>query len=232
MRNLQSLKKACEMICQYKQHDQQNRFLIFPLIFALLFGPINLQTRAKDEDLAWLLERIPETYNVEGEIVPFVEFSELDDLGRVGPAIAYLGPEYPAGARSDLQSITPSGWIQAYYFEVPGGWLYHRCHLIAHQFIDGDVAENIFTGTEYLNLVSMAGVEREIAAYINRTDHHVYYSVVPFFYEDELVCRSVEIRAWSMEDSGIRLHVLFLNAQPEIYIFYKTGASDLLKYMY
>lgn len=90
----------------------------------------------------------------------FVHFSPLDHLGRVGPAYARLGAEYPIGARSSIQQITPTGWQSVSLDGVPGGWLFHRCHLIAHRLSDSDAKENIFTGTQAMNQ-AMAGVEKK-----------------------------------------------------------------------
>lgn len=158
-------------------------------------------------------------------IQTFVSFSELDSLGRVGPASALLGPEYPAGARSSIQQIKPTGWNSVRYDSVPGGWLYNRCHLIARRFVDGDVAENIFTGTHAMNSGSMAKIENSIAAYISQTGHHVRLWVTPIFLEDELVCRALVIIAESVEDEEIRITELLPNVQPGIIINYQTGES-------
>jgi DNA-entry nuclease len=159
------------------------------------------------------------------QIQPFVSFSELDALGRVGPASALLGPEYPAGAHSSIKQMRPTGWNSVRYDIVPGGWLYNRCHLIARRFVDGDVQENIFTGTHALNSGPMAKIENQIAAYIGRTGHHVRLWVTPVFLDDELVCRALVVIAESVEDEEIRITDLLPNEQPGIIINYQTGES-------
>lgn len=161
-----------------------------------------------------------------GIVQTFVDFSPLDELGRVGEARACIGPEYPAGARSSIQSIKPTGWSSVRYDGVvPGGWLFNRCHLIARRFVDGDVQENIFTGTHALNSGPMTKIENQIAAYIGRTGHHVRLWVTPVFLDDELVCRALVVIAESVEDEEIRITDLLPNEQPGIIINYQTGES-------
>lgn len=163
-----------------------------------------------------------------GNVQTFVDFSPLDELGRVGEARACIGPEYPAGARSSIQSIKPTGWSSVRYDGVvPGGWLFNRCHLIAARFADSDVTENIFTGTHALNYGRMNAIENEIAAYIARTGHHVRMRVIPVFLADELICRAVVILAESVEDEEVRIAEMIMNDQPGIEINYKTGESRL-----
>ena len=161
----------------------------------------------------------------------FVEYSNLDDLGRVGAAIACIGPEFPIGARSSIFSIEPSGWNNTEYEFIPGKYLYNRSHLIAHRFSGGgEVSENLFTGTQYLNQDIMASVETIVANYVERTGYHVMYRVTPDFRENELVCRGVEIEAQSVEDSSVMFHIYAYNIQPGIAIDYRNGKNRLAEY--
>lgn len=161
----------------------------------------------------------------------FVQYSPRDELGRVGPAVAYLGPKRFSADRDPIQNQTPTGFINAHYDFISGGSLYHRCHLIAHRMTSsGEYAENLFTGTAYLNFGIMSKVEGMIAEYISRTQNHVLYRVTPDFIGDELVPRAVIIEAASIEDAEIRVSWYCFNVQPGIMINYATGSSSLAAY--
>lgn len=161
----------------------------------------------------------------------FVQYSMRDDLGRVGTAVAYLGPEHYQKGRESIQNQTPTGYKSAKYDFIPGGSLYHRCHLIAHRLTgSGEYAENLFTGTQYLNLGIMSTVEAKLAEYISRTGHHVLYKVAPDFLDNELVCRGVVMEAQSIEDDEIDLCIYCFNVQPGILIDYETGNNALAPY--
>ena len=162
----------------------------------------------------------------------YEKYSELDDLGRVGTAIACLGEEtLPTSSRGDINSVTPTGWKQAKYDEIDnGGYLYNRCHLIAHELAGEDAnAKNLATGTRYMNVSGMLPYENIIRAYIDDTGNHVMYRVIPMFINEELVCRGVLIEAYSVEDDGkgIQFCVYCYNNQPGITIDYTTGNSRL-----
>ena len=161
----------------------------------------------------------------------FVQYSPRDELGRVGPALAYLGPKRFQAGRESIQNQTPTGFINAKYDFISGGSLYHRCHLIAHRMTSsGEYAENLFTGTAFLNLGIMSKVEGQVADYISRTQNHVLYKVTPDFYKNELVCRGIIIEAESIEDTEIRICYYCFNVQPGVVIDYETGTSTLAQY--
>ena len=154
----------------------------------------------------------------------YVVYSELDSLGRVGVAMACIGPEFPIGARSDISTIEPTGWINKQYEFIPGKYLYNRSHLIAHRFSGGgEVQKNLFTGTQYLNQDVMAKIEAAIADYVDRTGNHVMYRVTPNFRGNELVCRGIEIEAQSVEEESVKFHLYIFNFQPGVSIDYRTG---------
>ena len=69
--------------------------------------------------------------------MPFVLFSDLDELGRTGPAYACLGPEtLPTKSRGPIGDVKPSGWQSTKYEGlVDGGNLFNRSHLIGHLLI-------------------------------------------------------------------------------------------------
>ena len=83
---------------------------------------------------------------------------------------------------------------------------------------------NLITGTRYMN-VNMTTHEMMIVRYIEKTGNHVMYRVTPVFIDNELLCRGLEMEAYSVEDNGegINFHVFYHNVQPGIVIDYKTG---------
>lgn len=168
------------------------------------------------------------------EVDPFEKYSSLDLLGRCGVAIACCGTELmPTEERGSISSVTPSGWIQKKYSFINGQYLYNRCHLIGWQ-LTGENAnnKNLITGTRYLNSESMLPFENMIADYIKETNNHVIYRVTPIFIEDELVCRGVQLEAYSIEDDGegICFNVYCYNVQPGVVIDYATGESYAAEY--
>lgn len=156
-------------------------------------------------------------------------YSELDEYGRCGYAIASVGIDLmPTDDRESISHIHPTGWHSVRYDCVSGGSLYNRCHLIGFQLTGENANEkNLITGTRYLNIEGMLPFENMIADYVKETGNHVVYRVTPVFGEKELVARGVILEAKSVEDSGegIMFNVYAYNVQPGIVIDYKTGAS-------
>ena len=156
-------------------------------------------------------------------------YSPLDGLGRCGYAMACVGIGLmPTQDRESISQVKPSGWVQAQYDFVDGKSLYNRCHLIGFQ-LTGENAneENLVTGTRYCNVEGMLPFENLVADYIKETGNHVLYRVTPVFTDDELVCRGIQMEAYSVEDNGdgICFHVYVYNAQPGVTIDYATGES-------
>lgn len=166
-------------------------------------------------------------------IEAFESYSPLDSLGRCGAASACLGPEtLPAEGerRAEIGHVQPTGWQLASYDQrlVPGESLYNRTHLIARCLCkDGDVPENLITGTQHLNQALMQPLENHVVDYVRQSGNHVLYRVTPLFEGDELVARALRMEARSVEDdgAGISLCVQCRNAQPGIAIDYATGGS-------
>ena len=156
----------------------------------------------------------------------FETYSELDGLGRCGPAWACVGTELmPTEDRESISSVTPSGWIN---MEYDGQYLYNRCHLIGFQLTGENANEkNLITGTRYMNVDGMLPFENMVADYVKETDNHVLYRVTPVFEGDNLVASGVLMEAYSVEDSGegVTFCVYAYNVQPGITIDYATGAS-------
>lgn len=159
-----------------------------------------------------------------------VRLSELDALGRTGPALAVVGPEsLPTEPRGEIGQVRPAGFQNIRYDDlIEDHYLYNRCHLIAYQLsgINAD-PRDLFTGTRHLNVEGMLPWENQLAAYVRQSGFHVLYRVTPLYGSGELVPRAVELEAVSMEDlgRGLRFHKLIYNIQPGIVIDYRDGSS-------
>ena len=107
----------------------------------------------------------------------YEKYSDLDSLGRCGVALASCGRDTMPGAnetRGSISSIKPSGWIQAKYNGISGGYLWNRCHLIGWQLsAENANRKNLITGTRYMNIEGMLPFENMVADYIKETNHHV-----------------------------------------------------------
>ena len=82
------------------------------------------------------------------------------------------------------------------------------------------------------NTEGMLPFENMVADYIRETGNHVAYRVTPVYVGNELVCRGVQIEAYSVEDGGdpidgLCFNVFVYNVQPGITIDYATGVSYL-----
>lgn len=158
-------------------------------------------------------------------------YSPLDALGRCGEALASCGREIMPAAdeeRGSISSVYPSGWVQAQYDCVSGKYLYNRSHLIGWQLsAENANNKNLITGTRYMNTEGMLPFENMVADYIRETGNHVAYRVTPVYNGNELVCRGVQIEAYSIEDEGegICFNVYCYNVQPGVIIEYATGRS-------
>lgn len=134
--------------------------------------------------------------------------------------------------KDDYSSIKPSGFVQAKYDTsiIPGGYLYHRCHLIAWMLGGVDVDErNLMTGTRDFNVSGMKNFEDQVYDYLseNKTNN-VLYRVTPYFENDNALANGVQIEAYSIEDEGsLSFNVYIYNVQDGIEIDYTTGESKL-----
>ncbi len=163
-------------------------------------------------------------------IPTFEYYSPLDHLGRCGVATANISKDLmPSEPRGYIGDIRPTGWHTVKYPElITDRYLYNRCHLIAYSLCgENDNNRNLITGTRYMNVNGMLPFENKVFNYIERTNNHVLYRVIPYFAGDELVARGVQIEAYSVEDkgAGICTNVFVYNVQPGIEINYATGDS-------
>ena len=160
---------------------------------------------------------------------PFEFYSELDELGRCGMALANVCKEImPTGDRESIGQVKPTGWQTAKYDHVDGKYLYNRCHLIGFQLTGENANEkNLITGTRYMNVDGMLPFENMIDDYVDETENHVLYRVTPVFEGNELVARGALMEAYSIEDKGegICFNVYVYNNQPGVVIDYATGES-------
>ena len=159
----------------------------------------------------------------------YIDLSSLDLLGRCGPAEGcFYIDDLPTEARGDISSVKPSGWQSIPDETIDGGWLYNRCHLIAYM-ISGlnDEPRNLITGTRYMNIEGMLPFENLAHDAILSGDVHVMYRVTPVFSGTELICRGVQMEAYSVEDSGysVQFNVFCYNVQPGWAIVYADGSA-------
>lgn len=154
-------------------------------------------------------------------LAPYEYYGDLDGLGRCTGAYGCLGEEtMPAEGqeRGEISDVHPSGWAS--------GQKWERAHLIAWVLsAENANAENLITGTHYLNYDGMRPFEEKVADYIWHTGNHVLYMSVPWFAVDELVPRGVQMTARSVEDGGkgISFNVYCFNVTPGASIDYRTG---------
>ena len=158
-------------------------------------------------------------------------YSPLDSLGRCGYTMACIGYDLmPTEDRESISSVKPTGWIQNQYDFVDGKSLYNRCHLIGFQLTGENANErNLVTGTRYCNVEGMLPFENMVADYVKESRNHVLYRVTPVYDGDNLVCRGIQMEAWSVEDSGdgVCFNVYVYNNQPGVTIDYATGDNWL-----
>ena len=159
----------------------------------------------------------------------FEYYSKPDELERCGVCFSSVEKSLmPVEERGNIGSVTPTGWKNAEYSVVSGGYLYNRCHLIGFQLTgENDNERNLITGTRYLNIDGMLSFENEIAEYVMETGNNVMYRSTPVFTDDNLLCDGVLLEAYSVEDNGegISFCVFCYNVQPGVIIDYKTGES-------
>lgn len=186
-----------------------------------------------DKDIIYIISEDPGFTKQELSIKDeFESYSELDELGRCGPAMAFITEDMMPDSnttRGSIGNIQPSGWHTVRYDDlITDNYLYNRCHLIGYQLTGQTTNErNIFTGTRALNVDGMLPIENEIAAYIRSSHEPVLLKVTPDFKEDNLVASGVHVQACSVADDceTISYNVYVYNIQPGIDIDYRTGES-------
>lgn len=165
----------------------------------------------------------------------FEDYPELDDFGRCGPAYACISQRLmPTEERGSIANVTPSGWLNAEYDFIDGGYLYNRCHLIGYQLTgENDNERNLITGTRYMNIQGMLPFENMVADHIKEEDHYVLYRVTPVFGGNNLVASGVQMEAYCVDcnedaqtdEDKFMFNVFCYNVQPGVVIDYATGKS-------
>ena len=173
-----------------------------------------------------LNRNVPALVSEDNDMREHITYSSLDALGRPGPVTACLSSaSLPTGLRSDDVGAMPVGWVTVRYED---GYLYSLCHLLSPALGgDASAAENVFTGTRYLQNESMRPFEDRIADCLARTAYHVLCRVTPVYSGDNLVPDGVQLEALSVEDGGrtVCFNVFLYNIRPGVAIDYRTGES-------
>lgn len=163
------------------------------------------------------------------EDIEGLQLSGLDELGRTGTARALLSRDtITEEERSSIADILPAGFQNQ---KTEDGYLYNRCHLVGYQLAGSyetvNTAENLMTGTRYLNIAGMLPFENQIAQCLENTQMHVAYQAEPVYQGSELVPRGLNMQACSLEDDceTIGFNVYFYNVQPGYSIEYSTGEA-------
>ena len=217
-------------------------YLLVIIALALIISFVTAPPKNESASLLSIPEYSGKPYvTIDGNVPKFTEseltvngyekYSEFDTLGRTGVAIASVGKETMPKKdeeRESISNVKPSGWVQAKYSNVDGGYLYNRCHLIGWQLsAENAIKKNLITGTKYLNNEGMLPFENMVADYIKETGNHVAYRITPIYHGDNLLASGVQLEACSVDDSGegISFNVFCYNVQPGIVIEYTTGKS-------
>lgn len=220
------IKKGCR-ICRFRKFNISAILALVAMVLAYLaMEPQATDTPAAASVYEEWNNNVPEFDEYTTE--PFCQLSELDDLGRCGPALACFGQEsMPEGERGAIGHIKPSGWHTVKYNGiVDGNYLYNRCHLLMWALSGiNDDERNLITGTRYMNTEGMLSFEEQVVDYIEDTGNHVMYRVTPIFEGDNLVASGVQMEAASVEDDDLAFNVFCYNTQPGIAINYATGES-------
>lgn len=180
-------------------------------------------------------DNVPQFSTNDAARLAFEDYTELDDFGRCGAAYACISQRLmPTEERGSIASVTPSGWINAEYDFIDGGYLYNRCHLIGYQLTgENDNERNLITGTRYMNIQGMLPFENMVADHIVEEDHFVLYRVTPVFGGNNLVASGVQMEAFCVDcgedaesdEDKFMFNVFCYNVQPGVVINYATGES-------
>lgn len=162
----------------------------------------------------------------------YINFSDLDLLGRAGVANAVVGQEtMQTHERGSISDIHPSGWWEAKQTDVN----VNRSHLIGNNLYGDitDCTENMITGSRQLNAGgtfegSMLQYEIQLANYLEDTGNHVRYRVTPVFENNDATCKGVLMEAESLEDggAGLKFCVYIYNVQDGYTCDYQTGVWE------
>lgn len=159
---------------------------------------------------------------------PFYILSPLDQFGRAQMALGLLDESLmPAESRGNNPKFKPSGWNQAKYDVVPGGWLYNRSHLLGWQLTGNNDFENFITGTRYFNATGMLEYENYVASQVE-SGKRIVYSVEPIYHEKDLVPYGVQMMGWAQDpNDSFQFNIFVPNEQAGVNIDYRDGSSSV-----
>lgn len=157
-------------------------------------------------------------------------YTELDEMGRVQVAQAYVTADMLPEEGTDLKNstqVTPSGWKNKSYKKLGIESLYQRVNLIPAGLtgsVDNEL--NIFSGTGYY-IENVKPFQDAVIAYVRETGNDVLYRATPQYNEDCIVPHAIQIEAYSLADQAesVGFNVFMYNVQPGVEIDYTTGAS-------
>lgn len=168
----------------------------------------------------------------------YYSLSELDSLGRCGPAMAVVSKDtITTTERESIGDIKPSGWQTKRYDGIVSeklGYIYNRSHLLMFKLcqglLDTNVKENLITGTRFFNAdedYGMLKYETQALEYVQNSNNHLLYRVTPVFEGDNLVATGVIMEAKSKEDNGesFEFCVFIYNVQPNVVNPDKLGVT-------
>lgn len=171
----------------------------------------------------------------------FINYVELDNLGRTGVAYGVVGPETrnKNDRTQNLADVTPSGYFQVDVEEKYGivfqpndfPFLMTRSHLIAYALGGGELEpRDIIAGTYAFNN-EMLKIERAIINYVDICEDRVIYRVTPVYNGSELIPRGVLMEAYDIESQGHYLNVCqyVFNNQPGFEIDYQNGGANIIR---
>lgn len=170
----------------------------------------------------------------------FIQYSELDELGRVGQVYANVCYGiFNTGKRTgDLSTVTPAGWNQVdtkekfnvvlTYQGNSTDFFYCRGHMLAYALGGAELdPRGIATATVSQNMTQLQ-FEKSILDFLDvAVDDHVLIRVTPVYREpDDLIPYGFLYEAYSVESKGIfvNFNIFMFNAAPGFKIqSYKTG---------
>lgn len=178
----------------------------------------------------------PETFNQTSNFA----YSEKDELGRSGQARATITSKDvfdSLGHRDEFEKgDNPSGFPEKNFIAkvqttngLYKGWFYNRSHLIADSLGGDAKSYNAITGTRMQNVGNrkntggMQYIERKCIDYLKKhRSVKLYYQATPYYRGDELIPRTVEVKALT-SDGAINETVITYNTAKGFTIDYHTG---------
>lgn len=210
----------------------------------------NTETASNSSGSDYDESKFPDMYEVLGKAeIDESKFSTTysyshDDLDRTTTAyglVNYKAVMDSKGWRADFEpNSEPSGWykgkesnnkkvsVKLPTGKIYNGYFYNRSHLIADSLGGRSYKYNVVTGTRQQNVGNngnggMQYIEKKVVDYVEKTKNNVYYSVEPYYEDNELVPRYVIVNAKS-DDGVINEKVKVFNNASGYEINYADGS--------